>query len=80
VLNGGCLTVNRRERYMSRKIAKRGVAALVAVGGFAMAASPAMADPSYMCHYYQGEYVGATSIHTGVYFSPAQVTELGCNS
>jgi hypothetical protein len=68
---------------MRRKLAILCFALVSALGGFVLsAASPAVADSNWsICHYDEsGTYIGATSKFTGAHFTPAQITELGCNT
>ena len=58
-------------------------ALIVPVGGLMLGtASPALADSNWaVCHYDEsGTYIGATSKFTGAHFTPAQITEQGCNT
>lgn len=45
-------------------------------------AAPALADSNWAYPVYdqQGNYAGCISKLTGAYFSPSEITELGCNT
>lgn len=68
---------------MRRKIVLFAAALFFPVGGLMLGtASPALADSNWaICHYDEsGTYIGATSKISGARYTPAQITELGCNT
>lgn len=69
---------------MRRKLAVLGTALILSVGGSVLSpASLATADSNWAtCEYdpVTGSYIGAVATATGEFFTPDQVTELGCNT